>query len=80
MKHYIEDTFALSSRIMRHNLRSIDTLITVIAMPVMMLLGMLCIFGGAIQIQGVSQGEYINYVLPGILLMTIASGSAYTSL
>ncbi len=74
------DTFALANRIMKHNLRSIDTLITVIAMPVMMLLGMVYIFGGAIQIPGVSQEDYINYVLPAILLMTIATGSAYTSL
>lgn len=74
------DTFALANRIIKHNMRSIDTLITVIAMPVMMLLGMVYIFGGAIQIQGVSQEDYINYVLPGILLMTIATGSAYTSL
>ena len=74
------DTLALANRIIRHNLRSIDTLITVIAMPVMMLLGMVYIFGGAIHIPGVSQEDYINYVLPGILLMTIATGSAYTSL
>ncbi|SFC59346.1 ABC-2 type transport system permease protein [Bacillus sp. 491mf] len=74
------DTLALANRIIKHNMRSIDTLITVIAMPVMMLLGIVYIFGGAIQIQGVSQEDYINYVLPGILLMTIASGSAYTSL
>ncbi|MBP1081877.1 MULTISPECIES: ABC transporter permease [Bacillus] len=80
MKQYIGDTLALSNRIMRHNIRSIDTLLTVIAMPVMILLGMVYVFGGAIQIQGVSQDEYINYVLPGILLITIASGSAYTSL
>jgi ABC-2 type transport system permease protein len=75
-----EDTFALANRLIKHNMRSMDTLITVIAMPVMMLLGMVYIFGGAIQIQGVSQEDYINYVLPGILLMTIATGSAYTSL
>lgn len=74
------DTLALANRIIKHNMRSMDTLITVIAMPVMMLLGMVYIFGGAIQIQGVPQEDYINYVLPGILLMTIATGSAYTSL
>ncbi|WML44389.1 ABC transporter permease [Neobacillus sp. PS3-40] len=74
------DTITLANRIIKHNMRSIDTLITVIAMPIMMLLGMVYIFGGAIQIPGVSQDDYINYILPGILLMTIATGSAYTSL
>jgi ABC-2 type transport system permease protein len=80
MRQHFADTLALANRIIKHNTRSLDTLITVIAMPVMMLLGMVYIFGGAIQIQGVSEEEYINYVLPGILLMTIATGSAYTSL
>lgn len=74
------DTITLANRIIKHNMRSIDTLITVIAMPVMMLLGMVYIFGGAIQIPGVTEDDYINYILPGILLMTIATGSAYTSL
>jgi ABC-2 type transport system permease protein len=74
------DTLTLANRIIKHNMRSIDTLITVIAMPVMMILGMVYIFGGAIQIPGVPEDKYINYILPGILLMTIATGSAYTSL
>ncbi|MBT2668798.1 ABC transporter permease [Bacillus sp. ISL-4] len=76
----LSDTLTLANRIIKHNIRSVDTLITVVAMPVMMLLGMVFIFGGAIQIAGVSEDEYINYILPGILLMTIATGSAYTSL
>ena len=76
----LSDTLTLANRIIKHNIRSIDTLITVVAMPVMILLGMVFIFGGAIQIPGVTKDEYINYVLPGILLITIATGSAYTSL
>ncbi len=76
----LSDTLTLANRIIKHNIRSIDTLVTVVAMPVMILLGMVFIFGGAIQIPGVTEDEYINYVLPGILLITIATGSAYTSL
>ncbi|GGE57201.1 ABC transporter permease [Priestia taiwanensis] len=80
IKQHVSDTLTLANRIIKHNTRSIDTLITVIAMPIMMLLGIVYIFGGAIKIQGLSQEEYINYILPGILLMTIATSSAYTSL
>lgn len=72
-----KDTFVLSHRIMKHNYRSPDTLITVIGMPVMMLLLFVYVFGGAIEARGQS---YINFVVPGIILMAIASGSAYTSL
>ncbi|KRM55210.1 ABC transporter permease [Secundilactobacillus malefermentans] len=77
---YLSDTFTLAGRLIKHNLRSVDTIITVIIMPVMMLLLMVFLFGGAIQIDGLSHAEYVNYVLPGILLMTIATGSAYTAL
>ena len=36
------------------------------------------VFGGAID-TGTGSGSYIDYMLPGILLITIASGVAYTS-
>lgn len=77
---FVTDTFTLAGRLIKHNLRSLDTIITVILMPIMMLLLMVFLFGGSIDIAGVSHAEYVNYVLPGILLMTIATGSAYTAL
>lgn len=77
---YISDTFTLAGRLIKHNLRSLDTIITVVIMPIMMLLLMVFLFGGAIQIEGLSHADYVNYVMPGILLMTIATGSAYTAL
>ncbi len=80
MKEYFSDIFALSGRIIKHNLRSIDTMITVVIMPIMIMLGMVYIFGGSVQIQGLSHQDYVDYIMPGILLITIASSSAYTSL
>ena len=41
-----------------------------------MLLLFVYVFGSAIQIGG---GNYVNYLLPGILLITVASGIAYTA-
>ena len=35
------------------------------------------VLGGAIETGG--QGKYVDYLLPGILLITIASGIAYTA-
>lgn len=80
MKEYFNDIFALSGRIIKHNLRSVDTMITVVIMPIMIMLGMVYIFGGSIQLQGVQSQDYVDYIMPGILLITIASSSAYTSL
>jgi ABC-2 type transport system permease protein len=42
-----------------------------------MLLMFVYVFGGAIDTGG---GNYVNYLLPGILLITVASGVAYTAL
>jgi len=77
---HINDTWTLANRLIKHNLRSLDTVITVVLMPIMMLLMMVYIFGGAIQIKGLSHAQYVTYILPGILLMTIAMGAAYTAL
>lgn len=69
------DTIVMSQRILKHNLRSVDTIITVIAMPVMMMLASVYIFGGAMDI-----GEsYINYIVPGILILCVITGVAYTA-
>ncbi|MBL8064107.1 MAG: ABC transporter permease [Anaerolineales bacterium] len=63
-------------RSMRHILRSMDTIITVTITPIAMMLLFVYVLGGAIQ---TGMDNYVNYLLPGILLMAISSGIAYTS-
>jgi ABC-2 type transport system permease protein len=70
-------TGVLLGRLMRNIIRSPDTIITVAITPIMMLLLFVYVFGGAIES---GTDSYVNYLLPGILLITIASGVAYTSL
>ncbi|WP_281975375.1 ABC transporter permease [Halobacillus litoralis] len=70
-------TGVLLGRLMRTIMRSPDTIITVAITPIMMLLLFVYVFGGAIES---GSDNYVNYLLPGILLMAIASGVAYTSL
>ncbi|WP_059045935.1 ABC transporter permease [Paenibacillus rubinfantis] len=70
-------TGVLLGRLMRNILRSPDTIITVAITPIMMMLLFVYVFGGAID---AGTNNYVNYLLPGILLMAIASGVAYTSL
>ena len=74
--HVIADTTALTSRSLRHILRSPDTIITTAVMPIGILLLFVFVLGGAID---TGSQSYIDYLLPGILLITIASGVAYTS-
>ncbi|MBA3824159.1 MAG: ABC transporter permease [Ktedonobacterales bacterium] len=72
----LRDTSILFGRSMRHILRSPDTIITVAIMPIMFMLLFVYVFGGAIQ---TGARNYVNYLLPGILLIAIASGIAYTA-
>lgn len=76
--HALADTRVLTGRSLRHILRSPDTIITTAVMPIAMLLMFVYVFGGAID-TGPGSGPYVNYLLPGILLITIASGISYTA-
>jgi ABC-2 type transport system permease protein len=70
------DTGALTGRSLRHILRSPDTIITTAITPIALMLLFVYVLGGAIHTG--SDRPYVNYLLPGILLITIASGTAYT--
>ena len=72
----LHDTLVLLKRSVRHILRSPDTIITTAVTPIAMLLLFVYVFGSAIDVGG---GSYVNYLLPGILLVTVASGIAYTA-
>src|SRR6266545_913671 len=75
-KHFFGDTAVLLGRSLRHITRSLDTIITTTIMPIAFLLLFVYVFGGAINS---GSDSYVNYLLPGILLITIASGISYTA-
>ena len=75
--HALSDTVALTGRSLRHIGRSPDTIITTAVMPIAIMVMFVYVLGGAIETGSSSQ---VSYMLPGILLITVASGVAYTSL
>jgi ABC-2 type transport system permease protein len=75
-KHFFADSTVLLGRSLRHITRSLDTIITTTIMPIAFMLLFVYVFGGAIK---TGSGSYVNYLLPGILLITIASGISYTA-
>jgi ABC-2 type transport system permease protein len=75
-KHFFGDTAILLGRSLRHITRSLDTIITTTVMPISFMLLFVYVFGGAINS---GSDSYVNYLLPGILLITIASGVSYTA-
>jgi len=74
--HFFGDTAVLLGRSMRHIFRSADTIITTALTPIAMMLLFVYVFGGAIE---TGTDNYVNYLLPGIMLIAIASGIAYTA-
>lgn len=75
--YVLGDTGVLTGRSLRHILRSPDTIITTAVTPIALMLLFAYVFGGAIDTG--SNESYIDYLLPGILLITIASGVSYTA-
>jgi ABC-2 type transport system permease protein len=66
----------MTKRSLRHTTRSLDTIITVVLTPIALLLLFVYVFGGALGEQTGSV-DYVDFITPGILIMTVASGIAY---
>ena len=75
LSHALTDILAMVDREFRRSLRSIDALMTSLLIPVSILLVFVVVFGGAIE----QDGDYINYVVPGILILCTGFGSAGTA-
>ncbi|MGK9252244.1 ABC transporter permease [Paenibacillus humicus] len=74
--YFFSDVSVMIGRSMRHIFRNMDTIFTVCITPIAMMLLFVYVFGGAIE---TGTDNYVNYLLPGILLMAIASGVAYVA-
>ena len=74
----LTDTWTMTRRSLRHTTRSIDTIITVVLTPIAMLLLFVYVFGGAIGTQTGSI-DYVDFVTPAVVIMTVISGIAYAA-
>ncbi|HZM42702.1 MAG TPA: ABC transporter permease [Acidimicrobiales bacterium] len=74
----LTDTWTMTKRSLRHTTRSIDTIITVVLTPIALLLLFVYVFGGAIGTQTGSI-DYVDYVTPAVVIMTVISGIAYAA-
>lgn len=62
-------------RSLRLSLRNVDGLITALALPVMLMVMFVYFFGGAIHVGT----RYIDYVVPGVLLVCVGFGAGTTA-
>ncbi|MEC3919099.1 ABC transporter permease [Nocardia sp. CDC160] len=75
LTHAAQDSVSMVGRNLRHTLRSPDTMIMTFAVPVSILLMFVYVFGGAMNVGG----SFIDYVVPGILLLCAGFGSGGTA-
>jgi ABC-2 type transport system permease protein len=71
----MSDTLVLSGRALRLNLRTTDALVLALALPVMLMVLFVELFGGAID----TGGGYVQYVVPGVLVLAAAFGAGTTA-
>jgi ABC-2 type transport system permease protein len=75
----LTDTWTMTKRSLRHTTRSVDTIITVVLTPIGILLLFVYVFGGALGKQTGSI-DYVDFITPGVVIMTVISGIAYAAL
>src|SRR5579884_3224225 len=79
----LRDSATMFRRDVRHSLRNPMITLSGILVPILMLVLFNYVFGGAIGAglgEGTHGGSYLNYLAPGIIVMTIGSGSATTAI
>jgi ABC-2 type transport system permease protein len=75
----LQDTWTMAKRSLRHTIRSMDTIITVAAMPIAMMLLFVYVFGGLGSSLASGSVKYIDFIVPGVVAMTVVSGIAYAA-
>lgn len=73
----VQNAITMSGRCIRLTSRALDAIITSVMMPVMLMLVFVYLFGGAIK--NSTGGDYVNYVIPGVLMLCAGWGSAATA-
>ena len=67
--------WTMIARSWRLTIRNVDWFMTSLSLPVILMLMMVCVFGGAIQ----PGGHYVDYVAPGVLIVCVGFGAGNTA-
>lgn len=78
--HALSDAATMFGRDLRHLRRYPLMTISGIGTPTIMLLLFVYVFGGAMSSGLGATASYVNYLVPGILMMTLGSGCAATAI
>ncbi|MEV8375679.1 ABC transporter permease [Kribbella sp. NPDC056861] len=72
----VSDVATMIGRSVRLSRRNVDTVFVSMLLPLLMMALFVYVFGGAID----TGTQYVNYVVPGILLLTTGYGAASTAM
>jgi ABC-2 type transport system permease protein len=77
----LRDTSTMLRRNIKNQLRDKVAMFAIIGIPVLFLLLFVYVYGGALRhsVTGAGSGNYVNYVLPGLIIMTAAAQLIGTS-
>jgi len=83
LSYAVSDSVTMLRRNLKHTLRYPTIAVAVAGIPIFFLLLFVYVFGGALgtAVAGLSSGStnYVDYVLPGLVVMTAATGSMGTA-
>lgn len=71
----LRDGLTMVARCVRLSMRTTDALILSLALPIILMLLFVYLFGGAIT----TGGQYVNYVAPGVILLCVGFASGQTA-
>ena len=71
----VQDSWTMSKRTIKHIFRNPESLLISMVLPILLMLMFVYVFGGAIN----TGTDYINYVVPGIIITCIGYGSSMTA-
>jgi ABC-2 type transport system permease protein len=71
----VRDSLTLIGRSLRHIPRQLDSLLLAVILPVVLLLLFVYVFGGAMNVGT----QYVDYVVPGIILLCAGFGAGMTA-
>lgn len=80
MSYALQDSATMLRRNLIHAKRYPGLTLMMLGMPVVMLLLFVFVFGDALSAGIGSKGDYIDYLTPGIIIMTIATGPTQTAI
>jgi ABC-2 type transport system permease protein len=76
VRNAVDDALTLTGRSVRLTRRDVDSMVMSLVLPLLMMALFVWVFGGAINTPGAA---YIDYVVPGIVLLCTGFGAASTA-